>query len=75
LITFDEYKVAPYVEGTQIVNIPYSALKKYVSTETPLGNCLQHKSKCVRYNLLTGGFVDQAVNTKHRRFYPILSQR
>ncbi len=31
LITFEEYQVAPYYEGAQEVEVPYSALKKFLA--------------------------------------------
>ncbi|TAK72009.1 MAG: DUF3298 domain-containing protein [Gammaproteobacteria bacterium] len=60
LITFDEYQVAPYVYGTQTVLIPYSVVKHDIAPDSPLANCLKHQKRCLRNNLLTGGFIDQA---------------
>src|SRR5262249_27493363 len=34
LITFDEYQVAPYVNGAQMVLIPFTALKDILATES-----------------------------------------
>ncbi len=36
LITFDEYQVAPYAAGPQIVTIPYNELKSLVNLQGPL---------------------------------------
>ena len=63
-ITFDEGTVAPRVYGTQTVLIPYSALKEVVSPDSPLENCVKHKRRCAQNNLLTGGFLDEARNTR-----------
>ncbi|MCL4530966.1 MAG: RsiV family protein [Chloroflexi bacterium] len=38
MITFDEYQVAPYVAGPQVVTIPYSALKSLIDPNGPLGS-------------------------------------
>lgn len=69
-ITFDESTVAPYSYGSQTVLIPYAALKDFINPESPLGRCLAHRKRCMREPLLTGGFIDEAVNTKHRRLDP-----
>lgn len=71
-ITFDEATVAPYVYGSQSVLIPYSELKSLINPESALGRCLEHRKRCMRDPLLTGGFIDEAANTKHRRLYPVL---
>ncbi len=71
LITFDEYKVAPYVYGAQTVLIPFSILTDVLATESPLSHCIRNKNTCRRNNLLTGGFID-AVNTTHGSFNPVL---
>lgn len=73
VLTFDEYQVAPYVEGAQTVLIPYSALKTILSSESPIASCITHRSRCTSNNLLTGGFMDEAVNVSHRRLNPMLS--
>ena len=36
MITFDEYQVAPYVAGPQVVTIPYSELKSLIDPKGPL---------------------------------------
>lgn len=36
LITFDEYQVAPYAAGAQIVTIPYSELRPLINLQGPL---------------------------------------
>lgn len=71
-ITFDEATVAPYVYGSQTVLIPYSELKSLINPESALGRCLEHRRRCMRDPLLTGGFIDEAANTKHRRLNPAL---
>lgn len=71
-ITFDEATVAPYVYGSQSVLIPYSELKSLINPESALGRCLEHRKRCMRDPLLTGGFIDEAANTKHRRLNPVL---
>lgn len=70
LITFDEYQVAPYVNGAQTVLIPYSVLREISADDSPISGCLTHRKKCKRTNLLTGGFIDEAINTQHRLFNP-----
>lgn len=37
IITFDEYQVAPYAAGPQVVTIPYSELKSLIDPKGPLG--------------------------------------
>lgn len=37
MITFDEYQVAPYAAGPQVVTIPYSELKNLMDPKGPLG--------------------------------------
>lgn len=46
LITFDEYQVAPYSNGPQEVEIPYSALKKVMAAKAPVYSCLAHPEIC-----------------------------
>lgn len=46
LITFDEYQVAPYANGPQEVEIPYSALKKILSTKAPIALCAEQSKGC-----------------------------
>lgn len=72
LITFDEYQVAPYVKGTQTVLIPYTDLKSVIAPESLIADCADRPSRCRRGKLLTGGFIDEAVNTHHRAFNPHL---
>jgi hypothetical protein len=60
MITFNEYQVAPYVNGPQTVLIPYSAIKSLLASDTALDDCLKHPKKCFRNRLLTGGFIDEA---------------
>ena len=60
LITFDEYQVAPYVDGPQTILIPYSVLKPVISHHSPVWSCIHHRKKCSGNNLLTGGFIDEA---------------
>lgn len=38
MITFDEYQVAAYVAGPQVVTVPYSELKDVIDPNGPLGN-------------------------------------
>jgi len=72
LITFDEGSVAPLVNGTQTVLIPYSFLKKILSPLSPIAGCIKHKRNCANQNLLTGGFIDEAINTRHGVLNPRL---
>lgn len=74
LITFDAYQVAPYEQGAQTIFVPYSALKEVLSPKSPINSCIKHRTSCMRDNLLTGGFIDEAVNTNHGRFDPIFSK-
>jgi len=62
-ITFDEYQVAPYVNGAQTVLIPYPNLKLVTNEDSIIVECVDHPSKCRRGKLLTGGFIDEARNT------------
>jgi len=72
LITFDAAQVAPSVYGTQTVLIPYQFLKPLVSKEAPIASCTIHPRKC-RSDLLSGGFLESAIETGHRGFDPRLS--
>ena len=63
LITFDEPQVAPSVYGTQTVLIPYSELKDFISPDSLLAICLQHKKRCLGNHVSTGGFSEDAVNS------------
>lgn len=41
LITFDEYQVAPYVDGAQEVEIPYSQLKNIIAPKSIIGTLVK----------------------------------
>lgn len=69
-ITFDEATVAPYAFGPKTVLVPYSVLKEMINPDTVLGECLKHRKRCMQDPLLTGGFIDEAANTKHHRLNP-----
>jgi hypothetical protein len=69
--TFDEATVAPYTYGSQTILIPYASLKEFINPESILGRCLAHRKRCMRDNLLTGGFIDEAANSSHRRLNPV----
>lgn len=78
LVTFDEGQVAPSYLGAQTILIPFSALKEIIASDSPLHKCVE-KKRCGT-DILTGGFIDEAnnsraINTRHRRLNPILSQR
>jgi hypothetical protein len=75
LITFDEYQVAPYANGAQMVLVPYSILESFISPDSPIAYCTKHARRCGANSLLTGGFIDEAINTRHRTLNPLLSQR
>lgn len=72
LITFDQAQVAPRVYGTQTVLVPYDTLAEILAPDTGVAACVKHRKKCLKNNVLTGGFLDQAVNTKHDTFNPPL---
>jgi hypothetical protein len=74
LFTFDEYQVAPYVNGAQTVLVPYSLLKPILDKESVLYGCIKQRKKCFLSNVLTGGFIDTAINSKHRAFNPLLGK-
>lgn len=74
LITFNESQVAPRQFGAQTVLIPFSALMGVISPDAPIAECVRHPSKCQRHHLLTGGFIDEAVNSRHGRLNPVLGQ-
>lgn len=46
LITFDEYQVAPYVNGPQEVEIPYSALKNIIDKDSVIYSCIADPKSC-----------------------------
>lgn len=60
VITFEEYQVAPYVFGSQTVIIPYSQLQDIIDPDSVIGSCMKSRARCMRGNLLTGGFMDEA---------------
>lgn len=60
LITFDEYKVAPYINGAQTILVPYSALQDVLAPDSVISGCVAHRRRCSSHNLLTGGFIDEA---------------
>ena len=72
LITFNEGQVAPKEFGAQTVLVPYSALSEVLAPDSPINDCAHHPAKCMRHNLLTGGFIDEAVDTGHGRLNPVL---
>lgn len=72
-ITFDPGTVAPAVYGTQTVLISYATLKEIIEPASSLGQCLKHRSRCLREHLLTGGFIDEAANTRHGTLNPVFS--
>lgn len=59
LFTFEEYQVAPYVNGAQTIMIPYSELKPFIPDDSPLASCLKKQTRCMRNNIETGGFIDE----------------
>jgi len=71
LITFNESKVAPRSYGAQTVLIPWSVIAPVVSPDAAIAPCIDHPAKCLRHNLLTGGFIDEANNTRHGGFNPV----
>lgn len=73
LITFDEGQVAPAIYGVQTVLVPFHMLEAILSPESPLASCIINKKTCRRNNRLTGGFIDEAANARHRAFNPVLS--
>ncbi|MFZ2314872.1 MAG: RsiV family protein [Gammaproteobacteria bacterium] len=64
LITIEEGQAAPYVNGAQTILVPYTVLKRIMSSDSVLADCLNHQKKCERNNLLTGGFIDTAAASK-----------
>jgi hypothetical protein len=74
LLTFDSGTVAPYAYGSQTVLVPYSALAHIILPDSPIAACVANPATCVNKHFLTGGFIDEASNTRHRRFNPRLSQ-
>jgi hypothetical protein len=48
LITFDEYQVAPYVNGPQEVEIPYSELKKVLKSDAVISPCVSNPDSCAK---------------------------
>lgn len=71
-ITFDEATVAPAALGSQSILIPYSTLKGLINPDSVLGLCLKNRSRCMRDHLLTGGFIDEAANTRYSVLNPVL---
>lgn len=74
VITFSDTQVAPHIYGPQTVLVPFSALNEVLSADSPIADCITHHSRCINQNLLTGGFIDEAANTRHRSFDPLLSK-
>lgn len=46
LITFDEYQVAPYTEGSPEAEIPFIALQSMLSTNSSLAPCIKQSAHC-----------------------------
>ncbi|MEO8400543.1 MAG: DUF3298 domain-containing protein [Gammaproteobacteria bacterium] len=46
LITFDEYQVAPYVDGPQEVEIPYTELRPLILSKAPIVGCVINSESC-----------------------------
>jgi hypothetical protein len=46
LFTFDEYQVAPYVNGPQEVEIPYAALKNVIAPNSVIHSCVMDPKSC-----------------------------
>lgn len=61
LITFEETQVAPYINGAQTVLVPYSVLKNIMAADSPIIACVNNRKRCGYNNLLTGGFIDEAI--------------
>jgi len=59
LITFEEYQVAPYVNGAQTVLIPYAVLSDLIPNDSPLYKCVSKKRICMQNLVKTGGFIDE----------------
>jgi hypothetical protein len=70
LISFKTSQVASSVYGTQTVLVPYTAIINLIAPQSPIAYCALHHTKCANNNLLTGGFIDEALNMRHRRFNP-----
>lgn len=68
LFTFEEYQVAPYVEETQTVVVPYDVLKSIIAENSVISGCIQHHKRCVNSNVLTGGFIDEAALTTNKSY-------
>lgn len=43
-ITFNEYQIAAYVYGPQIVTIPFAQIKNYVNSNNALGKCIANNN-------------------------------
>lgn len=74
LLTFEEAQVAPYVNGAQTLLVPYSLLKNMIAPHSPIMHCVKNPKTCGNRNLLTGGFIDEAINVQYRRLNPLLSK-
>jgi len=76
LITFNRDQVTSSIFGAQTILIPYSALDQIISPDSPIANCIEHPGKCMRNHLVTGGFIDEALNadTTHGALNPVLGQ-
>ncbi|MBA3661423.1 MAG: DUF3298 domain-containing protein [Gammaproteobacteria bacterium] len=72
MFTFEDDQVAPNVYGAQMVVVPFSILRDMISPDSAIGSCAQGKNKkrCLRKQLMTGGFIDEAINSSHSRFNP-----
>lgn len=64
LITFNESQVVPRALGAQTVLIPWSVVVRVISPDSVIATCIDHPTKCLRHNLLTGGFIDEADASK-----------
>lgn len=46
VFTFEEYQVAPYVYGSQEVDIPYAVLKELIAPTSPIMPCVMDSKNC-----------------------------
>lgn len=65
-ITFNGYQFAPNDTASKTIVIPYRSLESLLAPDAPIATCIKYPKRCRRDNLVTGGFMEGAINPLHR---------
>lgn len=73
LFTFEDNQVAPTILGAQTVLIPFAILRNYIAPDSIIAPCgKKNRKRCLQKQLVTGGFIDEVLNSKYSVFDPQL---